>query len=160
MHRTTLFIIELLIIIVLLCLKDKKNVISGKSTTNFVTSSIFWKCKLLLFFLAEDNRPSSLSETNSNLVLSGSVCYSTEDEKVLSEARSKASLSLHTEEVLPYLFESECSELVMESTETLDTVLLGGADQKHRLVVLQDMLMTLKDSMKDDHDRPSLPILS
>ena len=65
MHRTTLFITELLIIIVLLCLKDRK-MSYPENQPHFVTSSIFWKCKLL--FLAEENRPSSLSETNSNLV--------------------------------------------------------------------------------------------
>ena len=102
-------------------------------------SSISGSVRKLLYCVFND-RPSSLSETDSDSVLSGSICYSTEfseDDKVLSEARSKAPLSLHTEEVLPYLFETECSEPVMESTETLDTVLMGGADQKHRLVLVQ-----------------------
>jgi len=76
--------------------------------------------------MAEGNRPSLWSETDSDCVLSGSVCYSTEfsEDEVLSETGSGASLSLHTEEVLPYLFEPErsSSEPVVDSTETLDIV--------------------------------------
>ena len=43
---------------------------------------------------------------------------------MLSETRSGASLSLHTEEVLPYLFKPEqsSSEPDVDSTEALDTV--------------------------------------
>ena len=76
--------------------------------------------------MAENDRPSSWSETDSDSVLSGSVCYSTEfsEDEVLSETGSGVSLLLHTEEVLPYLFEPEwsSSEPDMDSTETLDTV--------------------------------------
>ena len=59
--------------------------------------------------MAEGDRPSSWSETDSNSVFSGCVCYSTEfsEDEVLSETGSGVSLSLHTEEVLPYLFEPE-----------------------------------------------------
>ena len=76
--------------------------------------------------MAEGDRPSSWSETDSDSVLSGSVCYSTEfsEDEELSENRSGASLLLHTEEVLPYLFEPErsSSEPDVDSTETLDAV--------------------------------------
>jgi len=79
-----------------------------------------------VFSMAEGDRPTSWSETDSDSVLSGSVCYSTEfsEDKVLSETGSGASLLLHTEEVLPYLFKSEqsSSEPAVDSTETLDTV--------------------------------------
>ena len=78
------------------------------------------------FSMAECDRPSFWSETDSDLVLSGSVCYSTEfsEDEVLSETGSGASLSLHTEEVLPYLFEPEWSSSGpdVDSTETLDTI--------------------------------------
>jgi len=59
--------------------------------------------------MAEGDRPTLLSETDHDSVLSGSVCYFTElreDDEVLSEAGSEASLSLHTEDAVhPYLFE-------------------------------------------------------
>ena len=75
--------------------------------------------------MAEGDRPSSWSETDNDLVLSGSVCYSTEfsEDEVLSVAGLGASLSLHTEEVLPYLWlERYSSEPDVDLTETLDTV--------------------------------------
>ena len=54
------------------------------------------------------------------------LCYSTEfsEVEVLSETGSGASLSLHTEEVLPYLFKPErsSSEPDVDSMETLDRV--------------------------------------
>jgi len=62
----------------------------------------------IVFSMAEGDSPNSFSETDSDSVLSGSVCYSTElseDNEVLSEA----SLMLDTEEVHPYLFEPEQS---------------------------------------------------
>jgi len=77
--------------------------------------------------MAEDDRPSSWSKTDSDSVLSDSVYYSTEfsEDDVLSETGSGTSLSeLHTEDVLPYLFEPErsSSEPDVDSTETLDAV--------------------------------------
>ena len=77
--------------------------------------------------MAEGDRPSSWSETDSDSVLSGSVYYSTEfsQDNVLSETGSGASLSvLHTEEVLPHLFEPErsSSKPDVDSTETMDAV--------------------------------------
>ena len=74
--------------------------------------------------MAEGDRPSSWSETDSDSVLSGSVYYSIEfsEDDVLSETASL--LALHTEEVFPYLFEPERSinEPDVDSAETLDAV--------------------------------------
>jgi len=77
--------------------------------------------------MAGGDRPSSWSKTDSDSVLSGSVYYSTKfsEDDVLSETGSGASLSaLHTEDVLPYLFEPgrSSSEPDVDSTETLDAV--------------------------------------
>jgi len=77
--------------------------------------------------MAEGDRTSSWSETDSDSMLSCSVYYSTEfsEDDVLSETGSRASLSaLHTEKVLPYLFKSEwsSSEPDVDLTETLDAV--------------------------------------
>ena len=62
-----------------------------------------------LYVMAEGGRSSSCSESDSDSLLSGSVCYSTEfsdDHEKLSEAP----LLYHgTEEVHPYLFEPERS---------------------------------------------------
>jgi len=62
----------------------------------------------IVFTVAEGDSPNLFSETDSNSVLSDSVCYSTElseDDKVLLET----SLMLGMEEVHPYLFEPEWS---------------------------------------------------
>jgi len=55
----------------------------------------------IVFTMVEGGSPNLFFETDSDSVLSGSICYSSEDGKVLSEA----SLMLNTEEVHPYLFE-------------------------------------------------------
>jgi len=72
--------------------------------------------------MAEGGRSSSCSESDSDSLLSGSVCYSTEfsdDHEELSEAP----LLYHgTEEVHPYLFEPERSSSSEPDTETPDTV--------------------------------------
>jgi len=68
--------------------------------------------------MAEGDSLTSFSETDSNSILSGSVCYSTElseDNEVLSEV----SLMLDMEEVHPYLFEPERSSSESDE-ETLD----------------------------------------
>jgi len=62
----------------------------------------------IVFTMAEGDNPDSFVEIDSDSVLSGSICYSTEfseDDKLLSEA----SLMLDTEEVHLYLFEPEWS---------------------------------------------------
>ena len=71
------------------------------------------------------DRSTLFAETDNDSVLSGSACYSTElseDDKLLSEAGSKVSLSFHMKDAIhPYLFEPEQFSCEQDP-ETLDTV--------------------------------------
>ena len=78
--------------------------------------------------MAEGDRSTLFSKTDNDSVLSGSICYPTElseDDEMLSEAASEASLLLHMKgAVHPYLFKPEWSSSELDS-ETLDIVDLG-----------------------------------
>ena len=107
----------------------QQNIISKKSTTtqeNFMMSTISQKRELLLRSLWQkvtgQARGLRLTMIAFWLCMLLHRIELSEDE-VLSETGSEVSLSLHTEEVLPYLFEPEwsSSEPDVDLTETPDT---------------------------------------
>ena len=96
----------------------------------------------IVFTMAEGDSPTSFSETDSDSVLSGSVCYSTElseDDEVLSEASSM----LDDTEVHPYLFEPERSSSESDA-ETLDIADSRESELETRTGTIKDLYVLLR----------------